>query len=131
MSTMSYISVLERYQEYRQSIHDILSSILTGIAEDPLIANKETRCKTMQALGKRFPFVEILFVLDKDGIQQGDNVAVESSHPSAYKGNGVSRRQRPYYRLAKETDEVVVTEPYLSTVNRSLCVTACSLYALG
>jgi hypothetical protein len=122
---MNYISVLERYHEYERTIQEIMSSILSGIVEDPLITDKSTRCKAMQALGKRFPFLEVLFVLDKDGIQQGDNVAVESSYPGAYQGDGVSRRQRPYYQLASGKDEIVVTAPYLSIVSRSLCISAC------
>jgi len=131
MSTMSYISVLERYQEYRNAIDEILSSILTGISEEPLIADKGERCKTMQALGKRFPFVEILYVLDETGLQQGNNIAAESGHPSAHLGDGLSRRQRPYFKLAANTDNVVVTEPYLSASNRSLCISVCMHWKSG
>ena len=125
MSTMNYISALERYREYQGAIEEMLSSILFGIAEDPLNADKSTRCKAMQTLGKRFPFVEILFVLDSEGIQQGDNIAVESTHPAAYQGDGVSRRQRPYFKMAKGHNEVVVTEPYLSIISRRFCISAC------
>ena len=64
MSTASYISVIERYHEYKSAIHDIMASILTGLAEEQLIKNKQTRIKAIQTLGKRFPFVEMLFVID-------------------------------------------------------------------
>ena len=54
MSTTSYISTIERYYEYRCAIHDIMASILTGVAEEELIQNKTTRINAMQSLGKRF-----------------------------------------------------------------------------
>lgn len=126
MSSMSHISVLERYHEYQAPIHEILASILTGIAEAPLFQNKATRCQAMQALAKHYPFIELLYVLGDDGKQTGDSVGADSSHEAAYTGDGISRRHRPYFKLAKgkESGEVTVTEPYLSSVNRQLCVSA-------
>jgi hypothetical protein len=35
---------------------------------------------------------------------------------------GVDRSNRPYYLLAKKANGVVVTEPYLSSVRRELCL---------
>ncbi len=126
MSTASYISVIERYHEYKSAIHDIMASILTGLAEEQLIKTKETRVKAIQTLGKRFPFVELLFVMDKNGIQQGDSITTSRDHPAIYNGDGRSRQQRPYFRLAQREacDDIIVTKPYLSTVNRSLCLSA-------
>lgn len=124
MSTMSYISVMERYHEYETAIKEIMTSILTGIAEEPLFQDKETRCEAMQSLGKCYPFVELLYILDKEGVQHGDSVAVSSSHPAAYSGDGKSRRHRPYFLNKIPGCRVVVTDPYLSTANRKLCVTA-------
>jgi len=126
MSTASYISVIERYHEYKSAIHDIMASILTGLAEEQLIKNKQTRIKAMQTLGKRFPFVEMLFVIDKNGIQQGDNITANRDHPAVYSGDGTSRQQRPYFRMSlrENCDDIIVTDPYLSTVNRSLCLSA-------
>ncbi|MDD2658979.1 MAG: hypothetical protein PHY54_04750 [Methylococcales bacterium] len=42
------------------------------------------------------------------------------SHPKT--GVGVDRSNRPYYILARKTTGVVVTEPYLSSVRRELCL---------
>lgn len=126
MSTASYISTIERYYEYQTAISDILSSILTGLAEEQLIKDKHTRVQAMQTLGKRFPFIELLFVLNNEGIQQGDNITVSRDHPATYTGDGTSRRQRPYFLAAqtKGHNGIIVTDPYLSTVNRSLCISA-------
>jgi len=132
MSTANYISVIERYHEYRTSIHDIMASILTGLAEEKLIQNKETRVNAIKALGKRFPFIDMLFVLDAEGVQRGDNITTYRDQPGIYSGDGISRRQRPYFRLAQGSDEdVIVTEPYLSTVNRNLCISAMMKWNCG
>lgn len=126
MSTASYISVIERYHEYRTAIHDIMASILTGLAEECLIHNKETRIDAIKSLSKHYPFIDMLFILDLEGVQQGDNITASKENPSIYKGNGVSRRQRPYFRLAQQgsADDVIITNPYLSVVNRNLCISA-------
>ena len=124
MSTMSYISVIERYHEYRDAIQELLSSIITGIADEPIFTHKEKRCKTIQSLRNHYPFVSLIYVLDKNGVQVGDNVATSSQDKGAYKGDGLSRAQRPYYSLAKASDDAIVTEPYLSTCSRKLCLSA-------
>lgn len=124
MSGMSYISVIERFHEYENAIHGLLGSILSGIAEDPIFHDKATQCKAIECLGKRYPFVELLYVLDKAGVQAGDNIAVSSQHPAAYAGNGTDRSHRPYFKAVNESKTIVVTPPYLSTATRSLCVSA-------
>lgn len=124
MSTMSYISVIERYNEYRAAIHSLLGSILTGIVEEPLFYDKQTQCKAMKCLGERYPFVEILYILNANGVQVGDNVAVSTKHPAAYSGKGKDRSQRPYFMLARNESGVVITEPYLSTASRKLAISA-------
>ena len=78
----------------------------------------------MQCLGKIYPFVELLYVLEETGTQISDNIAKTGEHHAAYKGKGSDRSQRPYYRLAKKSDDIVVTEPYLSSANKDLCVSA-------
>jgi len=36
MSEMSYISVIERYHEYRDAIRELLASIVTGVGDKRL-----------------------------------------------------------------------------------------------
>ncbi len=133
MSTANYISLLERYHENQTSIHDIMASILTGIAEEKLMQNKETRVNAIKVLGKRFPFIDMLFVLNNEGVQTGDNITTHRDQPGIYSGDGISRRQRPYFRLAEGSDcnDVIVTDPYLSTVNRNLCISAIMKWNCG
>ena len=133
MSTANYISVIERYHEYRDTIHDIMESILTGLAEEKLIKNKETRVNAIKDLGKRFPFIEMMFVLDKDGVQLGDNITTHRDQPGIYSGDGILRRQRPYFSALqeKEGDNIIVTDPYLSTVSRNLCISSMMKWTCG
>lgn len=120
MATISYISIIQRYHEYEHAIQDLLASIMVGISEESVFHDKQTQCKAMHCLGETYPFVDLLYVLDNNGIQISDNVAVSSNSPSAYIGKGKDRSQRPYFILAKNGHDTVVTKPYLSTASRKL-----------
>ena len=122
MSTASYISIIERYHEFRSAIHELMASILNSLGEDHLFDDKNAQCQAMERLAEAYPFMELMFVLDEYGVQIGDNITVHSRHPRAYSGRGRDRSQRPYFRLARESEGVVVTEPYLSSTNRKLCI---------
>lgn len=126
MSSMSYIGVIERYHDYRDAIHELLGSIICGIADKQLLNNKQMQCQAMQMLGKIYPFVDLLYIIDHNGIQVSDNIAITGEHEAAYQGKGKDRSQRPYYKNAQKGDDVTVTvtEPYLSGVNRDLCISA-------
>lgn len=43
MSTMSYISVIERYQEYRNALSELLASIVTGISDERILHDPEVQ----------------------------------------------------------------------------------------
>ena len=122
MSTMSYISVIERYHDYRSAIHELLASIVTGIADEKILQDKSHQVDAMNLLGTTYPFVDLLYVLDKDGIQVSDNVGISPSHQFAYTGMGKDRSQRSYFLELSHDNKLVVTEPYLSNTNRDLCV---------
>ncbi len=124
MSTASYISIIERYHEYQQAIHDIMASIITGLADEKIFKSQESRVKAIKSLNENYPFVDMFFIVDKEGIQQGNSVTADENSSASSNGDGVSRRQRPYFRLGKNSDDITVTDPYLSTENRSLCISA-------
>lgn len=124
MSTVSYISVIERYHEYRDAIHELMASMLNSLGEERILEDKVAQCRAMERLSEAYPFVEILFVLNAQGIQTSDNITASSKHPKAYSGQGRDRSQRPYFRLARASSSVVVTEPFLSSTNRKLCIAA-------
>jgi hypothetical protein len=124
MSNISYVSIIERYQEFKSAIQQVLLSILSGINEEPMFHSKETQCKAMSFIGTTYPFVDILYVLDSNGIQISDNITRSSKHCLAYKGKGIDRGQRPYFLQAKNSNDICITEPYLSTASRKLCISA-------
>ncbi len=124
MAEMSYISVIERYHEYRSAIHDLLASILSGILEEKLFTDYQFQKKTIDYLDDTYPFVNTLYTLDKDGKQTSKNIVPSNSSIPKNKGLNKDRSQRPYYLMARESDGIVVTEPYLSAVSRNLCVSA-------
>jgi len=124
MSTMSYISVIERYHDYKIAIHELLSSMVSGIADHKILNSKAQQVEAMQLLGQIYPFVDLLYVLDKDGIQVSDNVGITSSHEYAYTGKGKNRSQRSYFASLNGSRQIVVTDPYLSGTNRDLCLSA-------
>ncbi len=124
MSAMSYIAVIEHYHQHREAIQDLLGSILTGITEQKLFADPALQKKAIHCLGERYPFVELLYTIDSTGIQLSENLRPDKRANNS-DGLGKDRSQRPYFLLAcNSTRQVVVTEPYLSTVNRSLCISA-------
>ena len=120
MSAMSYISIIERYHEYRAAIQELLASIITGIAGERLLDDVEAQRKSIQCL-QHYPFVDLLYTLDASGMQTSDNINMHGKIMSASDGKGKDRSQRPYYLLARDSASVVVTEPYLSSASRN-CV---------
>ncbi len=124
MAEMSYISVIERFHEYRSAIHELLASILSGILEEKLFYELKFQQKTIDYLDSTYPFVNTLYTLDNDGRQTSKNIVPAGSNIPNHKGLDKDRSQRPYYLMASESDEIIVTEPYLSAVSRNLCVSA-------
>ena len=128
MSTASYLNVLEHYHDYREPIRELLASMLTGMADPRMLDDPELQREAFKCLREQYPFVELLYVLDPLGIQVSDNIGVRGqSEGCEYRGapaRGRDRSQRPYYRLARTQEGVAVTEPYLSSASRELCVSA-------
>lgn len=126
MGSASYISVIERYHEYRDAIRELLASILTGVAERRLLHDPAARGEALRCLAAHYPFVDILFTLDASGLQTSQNVGSQPSasacDPVASEVAGRDRSQRPYFVLARAQEGVVVTEPYLSSASRKLCL---------
>ncbi|SCY51053.1 PDC sensor domain-containing protein [Thiohalorhabdus denitrificans] len=123
MSSMSYLHILERYQDHRGAIAELLASLVTGIAEHRAVDDPASLQGEVHALAERYPFLDMVYTLDAQGIQTSDNM-VNQGKALARTGVGADRSQRPYFRLARGTQEVVVTEPYLSATGHNLCLSA-------
>jgi len=127
MAGMSYLSTIERYHEYRDAIRELLASILTGIGHDRLLREPAAQREAMCDIHRHFPFVELLYTLDASGFQTSENVYCprRATHRETEQTEiGKDRRQRPYFLLAQQAANVVVTEPYLSTASGVLCISA-------
>ena len=122
---MNYISVIERYHEYKGAIHELLASIVTGIFDDKLFRDEQNLPKAMKWLLKNYPFVDLIFTLDGNGIQTSNNISPKMvTEKKQSSGLGIDRRHRPYYKKVVESDSVIVTEPYLSTSSHNLCISS-------
>jgi hypothetical protein len=123
MSHMSYIHLLERYHDHQAAIGDLLASILTGIAENGVLEDTEALQSAVNAISDRYPFVDLVYALDAQGTQITGNL-VNSRKGLPRTGKGVDRSQRPYFRQVQAADDLVVTDPYLSSAGRHLCLSA-------
>lgn len=125
MSEMSYVQVIEHYHQHKESINELMASILNGI-NDPLIFNDESKLLGMlETLKKNYPFIEILYKLDEAGIQSSENFG-EKKIKIKRPGLGKDRSHRPYFIEAQKngSSNATVTSPYLSSNTRSLCISA-------
>ena len=122
---MNYISVIERYHEYKGAIHELMASILTGVFDYRIMKDDESLTKALHWLHKSYPFVELIFTLDGNGIQTSHDISYKSLvYDKNKKGKGVDRKHRPYFEMALNSDKVIVTEPYLSSSSHNLCISS-------
>jgi hypothetical protein len=124
MSAMSYLSVIERFHEYKSALHELNASILTGIAEPTLLDNEQKLRDAFHNISDHYPFIALLYTLDANGVQSSGNIASQQVGKDDVAGKGKNRSERPYYLLAKKSDSVVVTEPYFSNNGSLLCISA-------
>lgn len=124
MSAMSYLSVIERFHEYKNALHELTASILTGIAEPALLESEQKLRETYHCIAEHYPFMALLYTLDEKGVQISNNISSLHSRKNDSNGLGKNRSERPYYLLAKNSDSVVVTDPYFSNKEGILCISA-------
>jgi hypothetical protein len=125
MAHPSTLAIIERYDEYRHALDELIASIVTGIASPALFDDAVERDEAVHCAGKHYPFVDLLYLLDADGVQLTPNLPVRKGHPAAGRGQGANRAQRPYFVLAHtQPDGVAITAPYLSSASGLLCITA-------
>lgn len=129
MPQLSHLSTLERYQDYRVAIHDLLSSIIISFADEQLLEQDDAQRQIlMNTLVEHYPFVSVLYTLDANGRQQGASILNRRVQDVRSGGNGFDRSTRPYYLQARDTPGIAVTEPYISANNRALCISTAMRY---
>lgn len=127
MSKMSHINVIEKYEEHREAIHHLLSSIIGCFANEKMFEqSREELGDLLSSLCDYYPFVSLLYLLDANGKQIGKNIPGVRFKNIPPTGEGADRSRRPYFIAAANGNDLVVTEPYLSSVGRELCLSACA-----
>ena len=125
MAAMSFLSVIERYHEHESVIHELLDSILLGLSDATLFQNGLSD-KVFSELAQRYPFVQLLYLLDQDGMQISDNIVLVNQKVSRLNyGFNTDRSHRPYFTgLIHLQDKRYITSPYLSNTGAGLCISA-------
>ena len=118
MARMSYLSAIERYEEQQVLIHNLLLSILSSVQAS--LTNKQE----YQQLVNQYPFLELQYCLNEQGIQQGYNVCFKRQYKKklAHVGAGQDLSARPYFLLASASPDPHFTSPYISTATKHLCI---------
>jgi hypothetical protein len=100
-----------------------MASIMAGAFNEEVFHNEAALTNAMKWLGKNYPFVDLMFTLDSDGLQSSKNIAnIALSKTTENNGLGIDRSYRPYYVKANKSDDIIVTEPYLSSSSHVLCI---------
>ncbi len=125
MAKMSYIDVIERYHELQNDIEELLISIITGIAETKLFTDETKLPKVIRSIEQKYPFVDVIYTLDNNGIQTSENIDNQGKSLHGKKSKGTDRSLRPYYQMAIRSDQdTIISKPYLSNASRNLCISA-------
>jgi hypothetical protein len=125
MSEMSYISVIERYHEYREAIRELLASIVTGVGDKRLCAEENALADAITSITGHYPFVDHIYLLDDTGKQISPIINKDGKTIPGTHQEGTDRSQRPYFKKAQKHDyDVTVSKPYFSNISRNLCVSA-------
>ena len=126
MSKMSHINVIEKYEEHRLAIHQLLSSILSFFADRKMFEQTpEELTEQFNSLYSYYPFISLFYLLDAQGKQITPCIEGKHLKTDIQLGVGADRSTRPYYVAAIKSDAVIVTEPYLASIRRELCLSTC------
>jgi hypothetical protein len=107
-----------------------MASIVAGAFDENFFRDELLLTNSMKWLIKHYPFIELMFTLNSDGIQSSKNISKNNLlNKNISQGLGVDRSYRPYYIQANDINRIIVTEPYLSTSSHNLCISASMKHA--
>lgn len=99
--------------------------MMTSLNTATLLYDREAQQEVINNLNYSYPFVELIYSLDAQGIQLMDSVysPTVSDRKRRSFSKGSDRSKRPYVIVAREQfNRVVVTQPYLSTATHQLSI---------
>jgi hypothetical protein len=120
----SELQINRLFENYRDEIEPLLIRIMHRLEHrQPLVISSDDALRTaMQDLAKEYPFVELLYTLDGQGIQRSSNIQVDRQL-AIYRGQ--DRSNRPYYQKARISSAgIICTAPYVSTATEHYCISA-------
>lgn len=131
MTPRNYLYLLRKYEEYQLHIERLLSSIVTALMPRKLQLDAEQLHQTVTRLHQSYPFVELIYCLDEQGMQITESAAAPDIDDSKRTEPGMrsDRSNRAYYTKAVKNEKVsTVTSPYLSNATHQLAISAVQRY---
>jgi hypothetical protein len=127
MTPRNYLYLLKKYDEYQAQIERLLESIVTSLSPNRLNTGSEQMDQLVKRLHDSYPFVELLYCLDENGMQTTESAASPTVPDSKRRepGFGSDRSNRIYYSRARDNIKAItITQPYLSSATHQLAISA-------
>ncbi|WP_062059136.1 hypothetical protein [Cellvibrio sp. OA-2007] len=127
MTPRNYLYLLKKYDEYQAQIERLLESIVSSLSPNKLATSQEQLNEVVKRLHKSYPFVELLYCLDQNGVQTTESAASPTVPDTKRRepGFGSDRSNRIYYRSARDnSSKITVTQAYLSSATHQLAISA-------
>ncbi|WP_323816069.1 hypothetical protein [Cellvibrio sp. NN19] len=127
MTPRNYLYLLKKYDEYQPQIERLLESIVSSLSPNKLETSHEQLNEVVKRLHNSYPFVELLYCLDENGVQTTESAASPTVPDPKRRepGFGSDRSNRIYYRTARDNNsKITVTQPYLSSATHQLAISA-------
>ncbi|MDY6942837.1 MAG: PDC sensor domain-containing protein [Pseudomonadota bacterium] len=116
------------FEDNRQQIQATVTDLMAPLqTQGAALRDNDTALQNaMRQLVASYPFIELLYTLDEQGIQRSENITVDRNLVVQRVANhrGRDRSRRPYYQQAKEQSQLVITEPYISMATCDYCISA-------
>lgn len=125
MNTQNYIHLLKQFNEYESTVHRLIQSMMTSFNAQELLQDREAQQRVIDHLSHAYPFIELMYSLNPQGIQLMDSVYSPTVSYPQYRslGKGSDRSNRPYVIVARDQiDKIVITPPYLSNATHELAI---------
>jgi hypothetical protein len=127
MTPRNYLYLLKKYDEYKLQIERLLESIITALGPNRLETSNEMLNELVNKLHKSYPFVELIYCLNAQGLQITESAAAPKIADSKRREPGMNsdRSHRVYYTQAHTNQmNTTVTQPYLSSATHQLAISA-------
>lgn len=127
MAYHSYLNLFSSYERDKVAISQMIASIVTSLDRIQLLTDSQAQKGEILHLSKAYPFIEMLYSLDADGIQIEDSAYGRQVTEPARRtlGKGSDRSNRPYFMAADaNANGITVSDPYLSSATHRPAVSA-------